>query len=300
MGIFARKRRSGTVDYVSFVWNGKQVQEHAGTDKRVAQQLERQRKREVLEDRYRPDGKSGATTLARYAEGWLDARRRRGIRTVSDDETRLKLHVLPVLGAARVDGVTRRDVRELVERLRSDGHLAPKTVRNVYGTLRTLFRDALIEELVALDPCVLPRNTLPSPRELSTSTARRQPSLFTREEVRILLMDECVPPDRQVLFALLFLTGMRHGEGVGRRWKDFDDDAKPLGALTVATQYNDQPLKTKTQRVVPVHPTLAQILRRWKQSGFHAAYGRPPGPNDLIVPSRTGRCRANSTTHKDL
>jgi hypothetical protein len=42
MGLFARRRRSATVYYISFVWNGKQVQERAGTDKRFAQQLERQ------------------------------------------------------------------------------------------------------------------------------------------------------------------------------------------------------------------------------------------------------------------
>lgn len=34
MGVFERRRRSGTVYYVSFVWNGHQVQERAGTDKR--------------------------------------------------------------------------------------------------------------------------------------------------------------------------------------------------------------------------------------------------------------------------
>jgi hypothetical protein len=49
--------------------------------------------------------------------------------------------------------------------LRSNGRLAPKTIRNVYGTLHTLFRDALLKELMTIDPCVLPRGALPSPRE---------------------------------------------------------------------------------------------------------------------------------------
>ncbi len=166
--------------------------------------------------------------------------------------------------------------------------------------MRTLFRDALIEELVAVDPCVLPRNTLPSPRDVSPSAARRQPSLFTRDEARLLMTSELVPPDRRVLYALLFLTGMRNGEAVGRRWKDYDGDSKPLGALSVATQYDDQPLKTKTPRVVPVHPTLAEVLLRWKRSGFRESYGRPPSPDDLIVPSRRGKCRVSGTTHQNL
>src|SRR5262245_37097680 len=84
MGVFERRRRSGTVYYVSFVWNGHQVQERAGTDKRQALQLERQRKREVRDGTYRPDSRSGSTTLANYMDGWLQARRSRGVRTVAD------------------------------------------------------------------------------------------------------------------------------------------------------------------------------------------------------------------------
>jgi len=40
-----------------------------------------------------------------------------------------------------------------------------------------------------------------------------------------------------MLYALSFLTGMRHGEAVGRRWRDWDESAMPLGAVSVATQY---------------------------------------------------------------
>jgi integrase len=111
------------------------------------------------------------------------------------------LHVLPRLGGRRIDSVTRQDVRELVERLRVETRLAPKTVRNVYGTLRTLFRDAVIEELVPVDPGILPRGTLPSPRELSQSSSRRSPSIFTREEVVVLLTDLRVPVDRRTFYA---------------------------------------------------------------------------------------------------
>lgn len=300
MGVFARKRRSGIVYYVSFVWNGKQVQERAGTDKRQAQLLERRRKREVRDGTYRADQQSGSTTLGSYAVKWLDARSLRGIRTVSDDATRLRLHVLPTLGSRRLDSITRQDVRSLVEGLRVSRKVAPKTVRNIYGTLRTLLRDALIDELILADPCILPRNTLPSPRDVSPSTARRQPSIFTLEEVQLLLTDERVPPDRRVLFALLFLTGMRHGEAVGRRFRDFDRSPKPLGALTVGTQYNDQPLKTKTPRVVPVHPVLADMLVEWQEAGFRNSFGRSPTPDELIVPSRTGKCRVSGTTHQNL
>lgn len=299
MGVFERRRRSGTVYYVSFVWNGHQVQERAGTDKRQALQLERQRKREVRDGTYRADKKSGSTTLVNYLDGWLQARRVRGIRTVADDEARLRMHVVPLIGTKRLDNITRKDVLDLVERLRSGGRLAPKTVRNVYGTLRTLLRDAVLEELIPIDPCVLPRGALPSPREMSSGT-RRKPSVFSREEIRLLLTDERVPADRRILYALLFLTGMRHGEAVGRYWRDWDEFARPLGGLSVATQYRDEPLKTKTPRVVPVHPLLAELLSAWKCFGFKQFFLREPRPEDFIVPSRTWRCRISGTSHKGL
>jgi integrase len=104
---------------------------------------------------------------------------------------------------------------EVVELLRSNDRLAPKTIRNVYATLRALFRDALLEELVAVDACFLPRGALPSPREVSPSAARRKLSVFSREEIRLMLTDERVPADRRMLCALLLLTGMRHGEASG-------------------------------------------------------------------------------------
>jgi hypothetical protein len=40
--------------------------------------------------------------------------------------------------------------------------------------------------------------------------------------------------------------------------------------------------------MVPIHPELARILREWQLSGFAEYFGRPPKPDDFIVPSRRG------------
>lgn len=77
---------------------------------------------------------------------------------------------------------------------------------------------------------------------------------------------------------------------MGRRWRDLDESATPLGALSVATQYRDEPLKTKTPRVVPVHPVLAGLLTVWKRSGFQQFFPREHRPEDFIVPSCTWKC----------
>jgi hypothetical protein len=96
---------------------------------------------------------------------------------------------------------------------------------------------------------------------------------------------------------------MREGEVCGRRFSDWLRDARPLSALNVHTQYNDQPLKTDDEedvhpRLVPVHPELETILREWWASGFELVFRRPPTRDDFIVPNRQGGNHTKSSAYK--
>ena len=55
---------------------------------------------------------------------------------------------------------------------------------------------------------------------------------------------------------------------------------------------------------MPVHTVLAGLLAEWRLSGWPAMFGRTPGPDDLIIPSRLGKNRtANHMLkkfHQDL
>ena len=125
----------------------------------------------------------------------------------------------------------------------------------------------------------------------------RHQAVFTRAEVEQLISDERVPLDRRVFYALLFLTGMRVGEAVARRWRDIDTETEPLGTLTVGTHYllekrREAPAtKTGVSRLVPIHPELARVLAEWKLRGFRAFLGRQPKPEDFIVPGARGTIR---------
>ncbi len=248
----------------------------------------------------RPTAPSPGISVAAYAAQWLDSRRRRGIETVRDDESRLRVHVLPVLGQRPLSAVRPREIRELVERLIQEGRLAPGTIRNVYSTVRTLFRDAVLYEVAPVSPCVLPRSILPSERDRRAWSRRRRPSIFSADEVNSLLGDRRVPDDRRAFYALLFFTGMRHGEAAGRRWRDLALDSRPLAAIAVATQYDNAPLKTNVPRVIPIHPVLETTLSEWHRFGFKKLLGRPPTSDDFIIPSRRGTCRTRGTTLRNL
>lgn len=246
-------------------------------------------------------------SLREYAEQWVEDRRQRGLLCYKDDESRLRHHVFPVLGDTALEDVRPRDVRALVRDLRAAGTLAPRTVRHVYATLRTMYRDAEVDELVDSNPCILKKGELPG--KTDKNPAWRAKAIFTRSEVERLLWDETNPTDRRTLYALMALAGLRFSEASALRWSDYEPGLQPLGRLLINKAYNtkfhrEKSVKTERPRQVPVHPALARTLAEWKLSGWPQLFGRLPLPDDLIVPSRMGRHRqvnhALTKFHQDL
>ena len=258
-------------------------------------------------------------TVRSFAEAWLA---KRDTETAADDRGRIYNHILPALGHIPLTELRPRQVREFVEALtkkkrqgnrRKDGSLvptdellAPRTVRHVYGTLRVMLNDAVADELIASSPCVL-KDELPAKRDKDRTW--RRTAVFTRDEVEAIIAAESTPDDRRVLASLMFLGAMRFGEAAALTWRDYDQTCEPLGKLVIEKSYSTKKRKvkgTKTEnpREMPVHPTLAQILAAWRDSGFEQLTGRSPRPDDPIVPSRRGVYRNVNASlrrfHEDL
>jgi integrase len=283
--MFSRKRAGGKiVHYASFMYQGVQRTELVGTDKREAERVEAQRKREIREGTYTPGQRTGAISAAEYSKSWGSARKNR---TANDDRQRLRdyfvRHVGPKIRMHEFgEPEALRFVRWLAE-LVAKGEIAARTGRHIRGVVRTMFRDAKLEGVVAVDPLAgLPRKLLPKP-------PRRARNVYTCEEVARLLHDERIPLTSRALVALMLYMGVREGEACGRRWRDWDRGVTPLGSMNVATQYNDEPLKTDNARKVPVHPDLARLLASWWDGGFELTFRRRPTPDDFIVPNRHPR-----------
>lgn len=217
-------------------------------------------------------------TVAAFAKRWLETRPEHGRWY---DESRLELHVLPVIGALRLDEVRPRHMLEVVDRVRKNR--APRTVRNVYGVAQAMFRDALVRDLIERSPCELRRPHLPAIED--RDPAWRAAAVFSREELRTLTRPhEAIEPDSTVSYAVLGLAGLRHGEMAGLRWRDYEPKAEPLGRLHIWTSYGRGRTKTGVERLMPVHPLLAEILREWRSEGWASLMGRAPEPGDLILP----------------
>ena len=191
---------------------------------------------------------------------------------------------------ADIEPVHIRDlIRDLVAERDPEKKLAPRSIRNLYGMLHTMFIDARMERLIMANPCELPREALPKKRD--KDPLWRSSAHFSREEVERLISDERVPWDRRVINALLFLAGVRWGEMAALRWREFETEFRShLGRLVIARSFEHRTrrikaVKTEVPRWVPVHPTLAKILAEWKLGGWAQMMGRAPTADDLIVPN---------------
>ena len=240
----------------------------------------------------------GPITVRRFAESWLKDRDRLGIRDVPTDRGRLENHVYPTLGEVPIAEVRPRHLVALVRDLRTKGEIAPRTIHNVYGLLHTLFRDAVIEEILDATPCVLGKAQLGKKEDKDPEW--RAQAIFTRDELEMLISTREVPWDRRVSYALQGLGGLRHGEVAGLCWRHFDTSAKPLARLVVARSYDRASTKTSRTRLVPVHPTLAAIIAEWKLEGWVELMGRKPTADDAILPSRAGKIRSRHHSRNKL
>jgi integrase len=299
MSVVARTRKSGTTYYAVFTWQGRPVWERVGADRREAERVERRRKAEVARGTYVPPAESRAITVGQAARDWLD---RRTVRSAANERALLTRHVLArpacaAFVAMPIADVRPVDVQGVVVGLRSvvsestGRPLAPKTIALIYGALRTMFRDAVFGDLVQRDPCRLQPGTI-------SKTPTKPRSAYDRAAVATLLTHPAIPKPSRIWIALALLTGMREGEVCGRRWRDLDTESTPLPCLTVATQYEDQALKTDRPRRVPVHPVLAGALELWRREGWELVHLRAPRPADFIVPQIGGSAHTKSSAYK--
>jgi integrase len=287
VAVAPRRQKGGTVyRVVNRTKTGKPAWEFVGRDKRQAERRDAAMKREIAAGTYSSKHKTGEVTVASEADTFFAARK---VRTVGDEVRNYELHVLgrcEWFTELKIADVRPKHTAKLVDDLElpyedDEGGvrtLAPKTIANIIGTLHTMFQKALLDERVLTNPIVLERGRLKR-----TSKIPKAP-YTTADLTKVLLCG--APVDARVWAALAIYTGMREGEICGRRWRDWDSAAAPLGCLTVRDQYDGQPLKTDRPRKVPVHRDLAELLTWWRSTGWEIVFCRPPLPEDWIVPSR--------------
>lgn len=244
----------------------------------------------------------GPMTVVRFARKWLESRQEKDISIVRHYRARLNLYILPDIGWMRVDAVKTEHIAEVMRKVEKLDR-APRTKRHVYDCMHAMFAKA-VPAYIEISPCNINPEDLP--RRKDANPEWRPTALFSKDEVVLLLTDPRLKPDRRVFYALLFLTGMRFGEGSALRVRHYVPSMSPLAQLQVAFSYDSwvrqavKETKTETPRLVPVHPWLKQILDEWLAIRWALFLGRSPGRDDILVPSPEGGHRRGNRGWAEL
>ena len=240
-------------------------------------------------------------TTRKYLLHWVEQRKAENLQAAEADEQRLTDHVVPVIGNIKMIDVRPKHAFALVKALkrtpsRRGGLLATRAVRGVFFLAKQAFDDAVVEEILVSNPMLLKKKVLPGIEDKDAGW--RETAVFNVGEVEQLISDPRIAEHRRVAYALEFMTSLRTGQVSALTWSDYEPGVEPLGRLTSALTWDSKrkllkPTKTRATFKIPVHPTLAVALARWKLNGWPARRGRSPTPKDLIIPTI-------NNTHRDV
>lgn len=209
-----------------------------------------------------------------------------------------RLYIPKKLQDVRLQSLRVTDFKELAAHLVTLG-LARQTRAKVIGVCRQSLREAVVRELLMVNPC-----DAITVQSTKTDDANRQnavsKALTDAEMDRFLTAAE--GHELEGLFHTMFALGLRIGEALGLRWEDLDfknRKARIVQQVKLADgKWITGPLKTRgSRRTLPFSDDLAAVLEhhRWAQDEIRHALGTGWHEHGLVFASNVGtpRCKSN-------
>jgi integrase len=201
------------------------------------------------------------TTVSEAAEELVAGMKSGHIRTRSGDvykpsairsyDAALRDHIVSRIGRTRLGDVQHRDVQRIADDLLAEGR-DPSTIRNAIMPLRVIFRRAVEDGDIAVNPCTHLR--LPAVR------GRRDRIASPHEGERLLA---ALPERDRPIWATALYAGLRRGELLALRWDDVD---LAVGVMHVERSYDEkerveiEPKSRAGRRTIPIVGALRDLL----------------------------------------
>ncbi len=246
--------KRGRLYWIGYKRKGRWIQESTNSEyKDVARA--RLRARELRADQEDPD----PVSLADFAQEYLEHKIRLGYRSVDRDRDSLG-HLLPYFRGTSLHEIRREKIERYIDHRLGEG-AKPGTVQREITFVKALLNRALRWGRIEKNPA--------DKLSVKGSNVRRDRILNPEELDRLL---EATSPQGRDVIQLALLTGMRKGEIRGLLERDCD---------FLREEIHIRESKTGESRIIPMHPTVKEILWRRMQGiedqplfspAFHRAF----------------------------
>jgi integrase len=212
-------------------------------------------------------------TVGEHFATWLDGLRKKPS-TVASYRKNVRLHVVPYIGALRLDQLTGTRLTLLYHQLEESGRvdgnggLSARTTRYIHTILHAGLRAAIRDGLLSVNPA--------DKADPPTIDEAKSPEMhvWTAGELRAFLDQRAQAGDEMLIaWHLLAFTAMRRGEALALRWGDVDVDGSRLSVRRSATVVKHKgageeiivgDTKTSQARTVDVDPGTLAALKAHK------------------------------------
>jgi len=214
---------------------------------------------------------SQADTFKTVVDRWERRQARQHKRSTRETRRILDLHAVPALGDRKVSTIRKRDVIEILERLRDEKGFGAQ-VNRVQRAISGVLGYAVDADLIEVNPV--------AGLKPQVAEAARQRALTLDELVKVWRAADSVSATARAAVRLMILTGQRREEVSGMAWPeiDYDHTAKAWtagGVWTIPAARS----KSKRAHVVPLSPAAREIVEAQPRGAagdyiFSATFGR--------------------------
>lgn len=309
--IKARPQKDGTVSYTIFVslgrdkTTGKQIIKTTTYIPKAKTPAKAEKEVQAYAISFEEKAKNGdlvsgeKMTVNEFAQvweqNWLPAK------TLSVQEKYkdiLRLRVLPAIGHMKITAVRATHIDKIIKDQQETGNArSPKTVRDTFTVINSVFRYALKKQYIRENPCLrcddLPPVTMRTGKDLrffDQDQARRflrealvmeyefkygqrgRTAKKTGEAYTVKEYTSChsVPLQWRVYFTMAIYGMFRRGEMCALTWNDIDEKGRTISidkaaAMTREKQYVKGPKTEAGIRVVSMPEEIFKLLGEWKK-----------------------------------